>query len=41
MIFFPKIVVIALILAAIALTAIGVGTLLWMVVKDIKSKNLW
>ena len=38
---FPKFVVIALIFAALGLTAVGVLTLLWMVVKDIISKDLW
>lgn len=41
MVMFPKLVVIALIFAAIFLTAAGVVTLLWMVVKDIISKDLW
>lgn len=41
MVLFPKLVVIALIFASILLTAAGVVTLLWMVVKDIISKDLW
>lgn len=41
MLLFPKFLVVALILGALALTAVAFITLIVMVIKDFKSKNIW
>lgn len=41
MILFPKVVVIALILGALALTAIAFTSLIVMIIKDFISKDIW
>lgn len=41
MILFPKAVVVVLILGALVLTGFAVGALLWMVIKDFISKDIW
>ena len=41
MILFPKIIVIALVIGALGLTAVGLIALIVMVLKDRKSRNIW
>lgn len=41
MILFPKAVVVFLILGALVLTSFAVVSLLWMVIKDFISKDIW
>ena len=41
MILFPKIIVVALVIGALGLTAVGLIALVAMLLKDRKSKNIW